>query len=648
MFDPDDLSTNPSAGPAFPDLLAVDAGRRRLLGTALGAAALAFLGRVPVARAASFDAAPGFESVPVAADDAVHVPPGYSAQLLFAWGDPVSDGPAFSPDASQSAEVQALQAGMHHDGMHYFPLPARKGDRARGLLAINHEYTDDGLLHPDGMKTWTAAKVRKAQAAHGVSVIEVRQRADHGWEVVRPSRYGRRITAYTPMRIAGPAAGHARMRTAADPEGRLALGTLNNCANGHTPWGTYLTCEENIQAYFVHASPAPADLARYGITERGFGYRWHEFDERFDVRRHPNEVNRFGWVVEIDPFDPASVPVKRTALGRFSHESATHAVASDGRIVVYMGDDQRNEYLYKFVSRDPYDPQQPERTRDLLDHGTLYVARFEAGGSGQWIALVHGENGLTADHGFGSQAEVLIRTRQAGDRVGATMMDRPEWIAVHPVTGEVYCTLTNNNRRGGATANAADGTTPLAGAQPPVDGANPRANNAFGHIVRWREAGGDAAATSFEWDVFVQCGDPALADAAKRGDIRGDAFGNPDGLAFDAYGRLWIATDISPTSLNKGDFAGLGNNALLCADPVSGEVRRFLTGPRGSEITGPCFSPDGRTLFVNIQHPGENPGERNDPDRPKAISAWPDGAAGSRPRSATLAIRRTDGGVVGT
>jgi hypothetical protein len=351
--------------------------------------------------------------------------------------------------------------------------------------------------------------------------------------------------------------------------------------------------------------------------------------------------------VEIDPFDPVSTPVKRTALGRFSHEGAVHALARDGRVVVYSGDDARNEYVYKFVSRRRFAPRYPAANRDLLDEGTLYVAQFQADGAGRWVELTFGRNGLTPANGFGDQAEVLIHTRQAADRVGATMMDRPEWIAVHPHTGEVYCSLTNNKSRGGTTRNAADGSTPVGSASPPVDAANPRADNIFGHIIRWREADGDAAATRFEWDVFIQCGDPAHPDPNKRGDIRGDLFAAPDGLWIDAGGRLWIETDISPSALYKGDYAVMGNNALLCADPASGEVRRFLTGPRGCEITGAIQTPDGRTMFVNVQHPGENPGERSDPANPKAHSTWPDGAQGGRPRSATLAIRRRDGGPIG-
>lgn len=650
MYDPVDANSNPSANPHFEEVLAISLRRRRLLQGGLAATATALMETLPgrVARAANPAVLIGFQGVPVAADDAVHIAPGYVAEVLYAWGDPVSDGPPFAADATGSAADQAIQAGMHHDGMHYFPLPKPEGARNRGLLVMNHEYADDGLLHSDGMRTWSAEKVRKCQAAHGASVVEVSQGNDGRWQVVRPSRYGRRITAYTPMRIAGPAAGHPLLRTQADPSGLRVLGTLNNCANGYTPWGTYLTCEENFYAYFVNRGEVPVEQRRYGVNANGFGYRWHEYDERFNAEVHPNELNRFGWVVEIDPFDPASVPVKRTALGRFSHEGAAHAVARDRRVVIYSGDDNRNEYIYKFVTRDAFDAANPAANRDLLDHGTLYVARFNGDGTGSWLELTHGTNGLTSANGFANQAEVLIRTRQAADRAGATMMDRPEWMAVHPQTGEVYCSLTNNRSRGGKTGNAPDGSTPSGSASPPVDGANPRPENIFGHILRWRETGGDAASTSFEWDVFVQCGDPSNADANKRGNIKGDLFGSPDGLWIDADGRLWIETDISPTAMYKGDYANFGNNAMLCADPATGEVRRFLTGPRGCEVTGVIQAPDHRTMFVNIQHPGETPGERSDPDNPKAISAWPDGAKGSRPRSATLAIRRLDGGVIGT
>jgi hypothetical protein len=650
LRDPEDHITNPGANPSFSEVLHANLQRRRLLRGGLSAAALSFLGLPAGLAPRHASAAPGgFASVPIVTDDIVHVPDGYLAEVLYAWGDPVSDGPAFAADASNSAADQARQAGMHHDGMHYFALPVRPGVQNRGLLCINHEYVDDGLLHTDGMRDWSAEKVRKSQAAHGVSVIEVQQREDGRWQVVRPSRFARRITAFTPMRISGPAAGHAWLRTEADPEGRLVLGTLNNCANGSTPWGTYLTCEENFHFYFIHRGQPSAEQRRYGIGPRGYGYRWDEHDPRFDPQRHPNEPNRFGWVVEIDPFDPDSRPVKRTALGRYNHEGAAHTLADDNRVVIYSGDDQRNEYIYKFVSRDAYDPAQPARNRDLLDHGTLCVARFDADGSGRWLELTAGMNGLTPENGFAGQAEVLIHARRAADRAGATMMDRPEWIAVHPHSREVYCSLTNNIHRGTtpASVNAADGGTTAASARPPVDAANPRANNVYGHIIRWREAGGDAASKRFEWDVFIRCGDPAHPDPAQRGTVRGDAFGSPDGLFIDADGRLWIETDVAPNALYKGDYANLGNNQMLCADTRTGEVRRFLTAPRGSEVAGAIETPDQRTMFVNIQHPGERSGERGDPANPKALSAWPDGTRGGRPRSATLAIRRLDGGKIG-
>jgi secreted PhoX family phosphatase len=414
------------------------------------------------------------------------------------------------------------------------------------------------------------------------------------------------------------------------------LGTLNNCAHGVTPWGTYLTCEENFNAYFVNGSGAlPPLQRRYGINERGFGYRWHEHDRRFDAAAHPNEPNRFGWVAEIDPYDPRRPAVKHTTLGRTKHEGAAFAMARDRRVVFYMADDERSEYVYKFVSREAWDPARGrEAGMRLLENGILYVARFNADGGGEWLELTHGKNGLDAASGFPSQAEILINTRGAADVVSPTKMDRPEWIAVHPTTGEAYCALTNNVNRGRAGS-------------PGPDPSNPRSDNVFGHIVRWRETGGDAAATRFEWDVFVLCGDPTLADANKRGDIKGDVFGSPDGLWFDARGVLWIQTDVSTSVLNKGDYARIGNNQMLAADPATREVRRFLTGPNGCEITGVITTPDGRSMFVNVQHPGEPASERNNPEAPKAVSSWPDGPAGGRPRSATIVIRKTGGGVIG-
>lgn len=635
---------NTTSNPSIHD---VDGGRRHVLRCTTAAVALLMGSHTLMASAAMVAKGKplGFTGVPVSSADTLVVPPEYDAQVLYRWGDATglagSAAPAFSSDASNSWQEQLLQSGMHHDGMEYFPLD--KNPR-HGLLAINHEYTDDGLLHGDGMKTWTADKVRKSQSAHGVSVIEVVERGGV-WRVMPNSRYARRITANTPMLFSGPAAGHALLKTSADPAGLRPLGTLNNCAAGQTPWGTFLTCEENWNGYFSAQEKPNPDEARYGLRAKGFGYRWHEYDERFDAAKHPNEPHRFGWVVEIDPQDPTQTPIKRTALGRLKHEGATTTLSRDGHAVVYMGDDERFEYVYKFVSRDTVKPGGYHANKELLDHGTLYVARFDAQGYGRWLPLVHGEKGLDAAGGFASQAEVLIRCRQAADALGATKMDRPEWVAVHPNTGEVFVTLTNNSNRG------KDGHM--------SDAANPRNDNIMGHIIRWREGkgrqehavsrlDGDASATEFRWMHFALAGDPNAGKTEYRGTIKGDMYGSPDGLQFDAGGLLWIQTDISTSVMHKGAYQGMGNNMMLCADPVTGETKRFLTGPAGCEITGVTFTPDRRSVFINIQHPGETASERSDPAQPQAVSHWPDGPAGGRPRSATVVIRRKDGGIVGT
>ncbi len=611
-----------------------DPARRLLIKGSLGLASLSAF--VPLAGCASLGSGPklGFKPIPASSADKLLVPEGYSAQVLAPWGEPIGVAGAAMPplkeDASSSAADQALQMGMHHDGMHYYPLD---GER-RGLLVMNHEYTDDGLLHKDGMKPWTAEKVSKAQAAHGIAVIEIAQK-DGRWQMVRPSRYARRITANTPFAIGGPAAGNALMQTAADPAGRTVLGTFNNCASGMTPWGTYLSGEENFHNYFVASAKPDAHQKRWGLSAKS-RFRWAEHDPRFDAVKNPNEPNRFGWVVEVDPMDPQSTPVKRTALGRAAHEGAWVAVTTDGRAVVYSGEDARFEYIYKFVSRDRIAPggaglTQAQANRELLDHGTLYVARFDADGSGRWLPLVHGQGPLTAANGFANQGEVLIKARQASDALGATKMDRPEWIAIDQARREIYCTLTNNSARG------------MPG-QPGVDAANPRANNKMGQIIRWRE-GGDFDSLALRWDHLVLAGDPANDKAEDRGNIKGDLFACPDGLMLDARGVLWIQTDASATEMNKGAFKNIGNNQMLACDPATGEIRRFLTGPVNCEITGATMTPDGKTLFINIQHPGETPAEVSDPTQPTRYSTWP---LGGRPRSATVAIQRIDGGLIGT
>ncbi len=574
----------------------------------------------------------GFKGIPVSVADKITVPEGYMAEVIAAWGEPIGlsgEMPAFKEDATNSAAEQMAQLGMHHDGIHFFPTDGSKA----GLLVMNHEYVDDGLLHADVIKTWSADKVRKAQAAHGVSVIEIEQK-NGKWDMVRPSPWARRFTASTPMAVSGPAAGHALMKTAADTSGRRVLGTLNNCGSGITPWGTYLTCEENFIFYFKGPDAPNAHETRWGLRKGDpIGYRWHEHDARFDASKNPNEPNRFGWVVEIDSMNPSSTPMKRTALGRAAHEGATVATTRDGRAVIYMGEDARFEYIYKFVSRDKIKAGGASANAELLDHGVLYVAKFDANGKGRWLALTHGQGPLTAANGFADQGEVLIKSRQASDLLGATKMDRPEWISVD-LQGWVYTTLTNNSNRGGAN-------------QAGVDAANPRANNTMGNIIRWKDDA-DFDGASFQWNHFVLAGDPKLERADAKGNIKGDAFSCPDGLWTDARGVMWIQCDMSTSAMGKGDLVNMGNNGMLAADVKTGEIRRFLTGPSGCEITGATATPDGRTMFINVQHPGESPSERSDPADPRKISNWPDQRPSGRPRSATVVIRKLDGGLIGT
>lgn len=574
----------------------------------------------------------GFNSIAAATTDTVTLPPGYKSSVLISWGQPLQkNAPAFDPSGNGTARAQEMQFGDNNDGMSLFPFP---GDNNRALMAINNEYTNYRYLFPHGGQPQSAEEVRKAQASEGVSVIEVQRRRGQ-WQFVQESRYNRRIHGNTPIRLRGPAAGHDLMKTSADKSGKKVLGTFQNCANGMTPWGTYLTCEENFTDCFGSSKPdLQFDEAqkRYGATVTSREINWHQHDPRFDLAKNPNELNRHGWVVEIDPFDPDSTPVKRTALGRFKHENAALAQTNDGRAVVYMGDDERGEFIYKFVSRERINHRNAKANRNLLDHGTLYVARFDAGdgnpdhpkGKGQWIELTHGKNGLDASSGFADQAEVLIHARLAASAVGATRMDRPEWIVVSPKDGQVYCTLTNNSKRG------EDGQ--------PVDGPNPRAKNVYGQILRWRTGRDDHASKTFDWDLFVVAGNPTVhAGTPKAGSSNINAqnmFNSPDGLGFDKAGRLWILTD--GDSSNTGDFAGMGNNQMLCADPNNGEIRRFMVGPVGCEVTGISFAPDYKTMFVGIQHPGENGG-----------STFPEHLPNGKPRSSVMVITREDGGVIG-
>lgn len=595
----------------------------------------AFIGMTPIAQ--SVQAAMrtsvsskliGFKPVPASVADNVVVPEGYKVENLISWGDPIfTNAPEFDASGQSKASAQAMQFGDNTDGMSLFPLSDN-----RAVMAINNEYTNVEYLYDHQGKAITADDVLKAQNAHGVSVVEIEKTAQ-GWAVDRSGKLNRRITANTPMQITGPAAGDALLKTAMDRSGTEVLGTFNNCANGETPWGTYLTCEENFHKYFGTEDVSfdvPAAQQRYGIKPADKTYQWSKHDERFDLAKNANEPNRHGWVVEIDPMDPNSKPKKRTALGRFKHENAALMIDDSGHVIVYLGDDERGEHLYKFVSKEKYIANDITHNRNLLDEGTLFVAKFmadegEIKGKGQWLELTFGKNGLTPENGFESQAEVLIHARLAATQVGATTMDRPEWVAVHPSKQSAFCTLTNNKNRGKKD-------------NQPVGGPNPRAENKYGQIVRWTPINGDHTQSEFNWDLYLIAGNPTLHVSgllAGSDNINPDnMFNSPDGLGFDQAGRLWIMTDGKYS--NKDAFAGMGNNQMLCADPESGEVHRFLTGPIAAEVTGLTFTPDYKTMFVGIQHPGEK----------LKGSHFPDGGD-SKPRSTVVIITREDGGVIG-
>lgn len=549
---------------------------------------------------------------------------GYAMRLVIRWGDALKPGVNDFNSAPLTAESQANRFGYNNDYLAYLPLPHGSTNSAYGLLHVNHEYTDmhlmfAGLTPENAQEKATAEQLRVEMAAHGFSLLEVKRSETGGWQQVIGSRFSRRVTASAPVRISGPAAGTARMRTLKDPKGTTVLGTIGNCAGGVTPWGTVLTCEENIDVYFYGktVTEEAQNHARYTIGKET-GYAWYKIDPRFAVAREPNEPNRFGWVVEYDPYDPKSVPVKRTALGRFKHETATCALANDGRVVVYSGDDDYFEYLYRFVSEDRAD----SGNKDILDRGELQVAKFHDDGLLHWIPLVHGERGLTQENGFYSQADVLIEARRAGDVVDATRMDRPEGIAIHPQTQAVYVSLTKNPKREEA------------------DAVNPRKANKAGHIITLHPPGGDHGSTRFRWEIFVLAGDPDT-DRPDYGARPGknDWFGNPDNLAMDSQGRLWVATDGMPEANH------IANG--LYAMPTQGESRAapkcLIRAPRGAEVTGPCFTPDGKTLFLSVQHPGEEEGSTY--DRPS--TRWPDFRPDMPPRPAVIAITRKAGGKIG-
>ncbi|MCO6382868.1 PhoX family phosphatase [Oceanicola sp. 502str15] len=594
--------------------------RRGFLGSVLafgsGAAVMGTgLLKGSTALAESHAMASRFPFTPIAAqtDETVHVPEGYSWKVLTRWGDPLMSS-AEGYDLAEGGALEGSDAvfGENTDGMELFSFDGHE------IIAVNSEYTNNDINLPAAQEGVPAGAddVLKLQNLQGVTVMEVAPGAD-GYSVVLDSPFNRRLHHNTPMTIAGPAAGHALLQTEADATGTASLGTFNNCGSGKTPWGTYLTCEENFNGYFGATGAfegfdekVMAGYERYGIGADGFGYDYHKHDARFDVTANPNEPHRAGWVVEIDPTDPESTPVKHTGLGRFKHENAEVVLAADGRVVVYMGDDERGEFMYKFVSNGTWAPG--ASTEGLLDEGTLFAAQFNDDGTGAWLPLTPESTGMA------DLAEVVIFARMAASAVGATTMDRPEWISANPHAIEAYCCLTNNSRRGASAGE--------------VNGPNPRESNNYGQIVRWRPHDDDHASETFDWDLYVMAGNPDVYPDNNYGGsdnvTAGNMFNSPDGMAFDSNGLLWIQTDGDDS--NEEDFAGMGNNQMLVGDPVTGEIARFLTGPKGSEVTGLCWSADRRTMFVGIQHPG---------------GSWPDGEG--LPRSAVIQVTRDDGALIG-
>lgn len=600
----------------------------------------------------------GFDSIAGSRTDAVTVASGYTAHVLAPWGTPLnSQAAAWKNDGTNTAADQANSVGMHHDGMHFFPLNDSSTD---GLLCINHEYIDKNALHFDGAIR-DPELVRKEINAHGISVVRIKL-TDGQWDVVTNDSHNRRFTGATEMAIAGPLAMNAALITPYAPSGDKARGTLNNCGNGHTPWGTYLTCEENWPNYFVaEEATMTEDQKRIGLSTLADGnrYNWHdqagaaseEAGEfiRFNVTPsganalddYRNEANGYGYIVEIDPYDPSSVATKRTAMGRFRHEGCVYGKLEEGKpLIFYSGHDARFEYLYRFVSDAAWDPADANTTNRLatgakyLDNGTLYVARFDAEGKGEWIPLTpeastkDGSSTLGAE--MGSQAEIILNTAGAADLVGATPMDRPEWTAVDPVNGTVYLTLTNNTRRTEANI------------------ANPRVDNPFGHIIRWDETGD----TTFDWDIFV-FGSPADGDADtnRSGLSELNQFASPDGLLFDPRGIMWVQTDNGADEVEEytndqmlaiipSNLTDTSGKQVVLSAANQAELRRFFVGPNDCEVTGVAYTPDYTNFFANIQHPGNWPVSGN------AAEVTPNGTT-VRPRAATVVFRKEDGGEVG-
>ena len=569
-----------------------------------------------------------FGSVDPTIQDAVKLPEGFESQVLIAWGDPLLPDSASFQWPKQSAADQCKQFGYNCDYVGYIALEPVDGCLERGLLCVNHEYTVGAMMfagYPTrqaGIDGVTQEEADVEAAAIGHSVVEIR-RTSEGWRPFMGPLNRRFTLLETPMQLSGPVAGHARVKTSLDPEGRTVIGTLANCSGGVTPWGTVLFCEENINDYFsgdlpaTHEATERNNFERYRMKTKP-RYPFHRYDARFQIGEHPHEPNRFGWVVEYDPTDPTSIPTKRTSLGRFMREAATVVLNHTGHIVVYSGDDNYFEYMYKWVSHQTFNPNDRKANRDLLDSGDLFVARCDSDGSLTWLPLTFGQGKLTPENGFQDQADVMIETRRAADLVGATQMDRPEDVETNPVTGKVYAMLTKNKKR----------------TSKDCDGPNPRPENHAGHILEMTPPSAqgkpDHTSRRFTWDVF------ALGGASEpNGHVDENTLANPDNATFDQFGRLWITSDGTQDSIKTADGVWVCETEGL----ERAKMKRFVSVPIGAEATGPCFTPDETTFFLAVQHPGHSRGSALS----NSTSRWPHGDASLPPRPAIVAIRRKDG-----
>lgn len=650
----DDIPTNPNLGNTIGDVINRRYGRRDFLrGSLAVTATTALFGSSALTAPKSAMAATAadsrykFDELQWGNDERHHIAEGYDADILVRWGDPITaDAPEFDV-MNQTAAAQAKQFGYNNDYVGFAEI-----EPGRGMLCVNHEYTNEEVMFPglgrqdnQDFAGMTKDLVDIEMAAHGGSVFEIVKGDNGKWSVNRNNPANRRITADTPMTFDGPAAGHPRLRTNADPNGMTVLGTINNCAGGMTPWGTYLMAEENFHGYFwtdaldgdgnpdLSAQAEAAQMKRYGVPGRW--YAWGKYYDRFNIDKEPNEPNRFGYIVEVDPMNPNATPIKHTALGRFRHEGAETTIASDGRLVIYSGDDNRFDYQYKWVSADPVTEENSYFGSPLLSEGTLYVARFNEDGTVDWLPLVHGEGPLTAENGFESQADIAIDTRLAADALGATPMDRPEDAQPGP-NGTAYLMLTNNSRR------KAD----------QVDAANPRPESNFGHIIEIREDGENHSATKGTWSIVVLCGDPAIEEVGAMWNPETSEngwFGSPDNCAFDNEGRLWISTDQGGGWGRTGKSDGL--YALETEGDLRGHSKLFFRCPVGGELCGPYFADDSRTLFLAVQHPGTDGTkdfkgfERNSTFEDPA-TRWPDFDPAMPPRPSVVVVTKADGGVI--